>query len=39
MRKGLNEAQVAAALGELDTAALPAKTVAALRLVDLLTAP
>ena len=39
MRKGLSEAQVAAALGELDTAALPAKTVAALRLVDLLTAP
>lgn len=39
MRKGLTEAQVEAALGELDTAALPAKTVAALRLVDLLTAP
>jgi alkylhydroperoxidase family enzyme len=34
MRKGLSEAQVEAALGELDTAALPAKTVAALRLVD-----
>jgi len=39
MRKGLTEVQVEAALGELDTAALPAKTVAALRLVDLLTAP
>ena len=38
MRKGLSEVQVEAALGELDTAALPAKTVAALRLVDLLTA-
>jgi hypothetical protein len=35
----LREAQVEAALGDLDTAALPAKTVAARRLVDLLTAP
>ena len=39
MRQGLREVQVAAALGDLDHAALPAKTVAALRLVDLLSAP
>lgn len=39
MRKGLTETQVEAALGDLDTADLPAKTVAALRLVDILTAP
>ena len=39
MRKGLSEAQVEAALGDLDRADLPAKTVAALRLVDLLSAP
>ena len=39
MQKGLTEEQVEAALGELDMAALPAKTVAALRLVDMLTAP
>ena len=39
MRKGLSEAQVEAALGELDRADLPAKTIAALRLVDLLSAP
>lgn len=39
MRKNLTEAQVEAALGDLDAADLPAKTVAALRLADLLTAP
>jgi alkylhydroperoxidase family enzyme len=39
MRKGLSEAQVEAALGDLERADLPAKTVAALRLVDLLSAP
>ena len=39
MRKGLSEAHVEAALGDLDTIDLPAKTVAALRLVDLLSAP
>lgn len=39
MRHGLTEAHVAAALGDLDTCPLPAKTVAALRLVDLLSAP
>jgi alkylhydroperoxidase family enzyme len=39
MRKGLSEAQVEAALGDLERANLPAKTVAALRLVDLLSAP
>ena len=39
MRKGFNEAQVEAALGALDRADLPAKTIAALRLVDLLSAP
>jgi len=39
MRQGLREAQVEAALGDLDHADLPAKTVAALRLVDLLSVP
>src|SRR5882724_8106520 len=39
MRQGLSEAQVEAALGDLDRADLPAKTIAALRLVDLLSAP
>jgi alkylhydroperoxidase family enzyme len=39
MRKGLTEAEVQAALGDLDTAALPPATVAALRLADRLTAP
>ena len=39
MRKGFSEAQVEAALGDLDRADLPAKTFAALRLVDLLSAP
>ena len=39
MRQGLSEAQVEAALGDLDRADLPAKTVAALRLVDVLGAP
>jgi alkylhydroperoxidase family enzyme len=39
MRQGLSEGQVEAALGELEQADLPAKTVAALRLVDLLSAP
>lgn len=39
MRKGLTEEQVEAALGDLETSPLPAKTVAALRLVDVLTAP
>ena len=39
MRKGLSEAQVAAALGDMKRADLPAKTVAALRLADLLSAP
>jgi alkylhydroperoxidase family enzyme len=39
MRQGLSEAQVEAALGDLERADLPAKTVAALRLVDLLSAP
>jgi alkylhydroperoxidase family enzyme len=37
MRQGLTESEVEAALGDLDTAALPAPTVAALRLADLLT--
>ncbi len=37
MRKGLTESEVAAALGDLDTADLPAPTVAALRLADRLT--
>ena len=39
MRHSLREAQVEAALGDLGQADLPAKTVAALRLVDLLSAP
>jgi alkylhydroperoxidase family enzyme len=39
MRQGCSEAQVEAALGDLDQADLPAKTIAALRLVDLLSAP
>ena len=39
MRQGLSQAQVEAALGDLERADLPAKTVAALRLVDLLSAP
>jgi len=39
MRQGLSEAQVEAALGDLEHADLPARTVAALRLVDLLSAP
>ena len=39
MRQGLSEAQVEAALGDLDRADLSAKTIAALRLVDLLSAP
>ena len=39
MRKGFSEAQVEAALGDLDRADLPAKTIAALRLVDVLSAP
>lgn len=37
MRKGLSEADVQAALGELAEAKLPARTVAALRLADCLT--
>jgi alkylhydroperoxidase family enzyme len=36
VRKGLGEAEVQAALGDLDGAALPARTVAALRLADCL---
>jgi alkylhydroperoxidase family enzyme len=36
MRRGLSEAEVQAALGDLDRAALPARTVAALRLADCL---
>jgi alkylhydroperoxidase family enzyme len=36
MRRGLSEAEVQAALGDLDRAALPARTVAALRLGDCL---
>ena len=39
MRQGLSEAQVEVALGDLERTDLPAKTVAALRLVDLLSAP
>jgi len=39
MRKGLTEAEVQAALGDLDVADLPAPTVAALRLADRLTEP
>ncbi|HSB41679.1 MAG TPA: hypothetical protein VLK28_07590 [Methylomirabilota bacterium] len=38
MRRGLSEAEVQAALGDLDGAALPARTVAALRLADCLSA-
>ncbi len=38
MRKGLSEPEVEAALGDLDRAALPARTVAALRLADCLAA-
>ena len=34
MRRGLTEAEVEAALGDLDTAALPRATMAALRLAD-----
>jgi alkylhydroperoxidase family enzyme len=37
MRKGLSEENVQAALGDLETANLPARTVAALRLADCLT--
>ena len=37
MRQGLTEAAVEAALGDLDRAALPEATVAALRLADRLT--
>ena len=37
MRNGLNESEVEAALGDLDVAALPEPTIAALRLADLLT--
>ena len=36
MRKGLGEDEVQQALGDLDRAALPARTVAALRLADCL---
>ena len=36
MRKGLREDEVQQALGDLDRAALPARTVAALRLADCL---
>jgi alkylhydroperoxidase family enzyme len=36
MRKGLGEALVQAALGDLDAGALPARTMAALRLADCL---
>ena len=36
MRKGLAEDEVQQALGDLDAAALPARTVAALRLADCL---
>ena len=39
MRQCMSEAQVKAALGNLDRADLPATTIAALRLVDLLSAP
>jgi alkylhydroperoxidase family enzyme len=34
MRRGLNDAEVEAALGDLATAALPPATIAALRLAD-----
>ena len=37
MRKGMSEAEVEQALGDLDRAELPAPTVAALRLADCLT--
>jgi alkylhydroperoxidase family enzyme len=37
VRKGLSEEDVQAALGDLDTATLPARTIAALRLADCLT--
>jgi len=37
MRKGLSEGEVQAALGDLERADLPARTVAALRLADCLT--
>jgi alkylhydroperoxidase family enzyme len=37
MRKGLTEGEVQAALGDLERADLPARTVAALRLADCLT--
>jgi alkylhydroperoxidase family enzyme len=37
MRKGLSEENVQAALGDLETANLPARPVAALRLADCLT--
>lgn len=37
MRKGLTEGEVEAALGDLERADLPARTVAALRLADCLT--
>jgi alkylhydroperoxidase family enzyme len=37
MRKGLSEEDVQAALGDLEKAALPPRTVAALRLADCLT--
>lgn len=36
MRKGLSEPEVQAALGDLDQAALPSRTIAALRLADCL---
>ncbi len=36
MRRGLTEDEVQAAVGDLDAADLPVKTLAALRLVDLL---
>ncbi len=39
MRRGLTEAEVQAAVGDLDTADLPPKTVAVLRLVDVLAGP
>jgi alkylhydroperoxidase family enzyme len=39
VRKGLSEAEVQAALGDLDHAALPGRTVAALRLADCLAGP
>lgn len=37
MRRGLTEAEVEAAVGDLDIADLPPKTIAALRLADRLT--